>query len=505
MKKIALIASFVFALGSANAQNRNTLLQSDFWKNKPDVDAVKAEIAKGNDPAALDPRSMDPATLAINGGAPTETIKFLIEQKGNSVSKITHDSRIYLHWASMRGNDELVQYLIAKGSDVNVQDSHGTEPIVFAISGGQKNLTVYDAFFKAGVDVKKKYKDGANLMLLAIANDTDLAIANYLTAKGLSLKDVDAEGNTAFDYAAKSGNVAFLKTLLAKGVKPTNAALIFASQGGRGTSAPLETYKFLVEDVKLNPAFANSTGNNVLHNIVRKPNQEEIVNYFLSKNVDVNKANAEGNTVFMNAAGGRDLGIITVLAPKVKNINAVNERGETALTLAVGSSSPEVVAFLLDKGANVNVLDKSGNNLAYYLVQNYRPAGGPGGPRGGASAENGKDEFVEKMKLLQAKGLNVSAPQKDGSTLYHAAVAKGDLNLVKKLAGLNININSKNKEGLTVLHRAALISKDDQMLKYLLTLGADKSIKTEFDETAYDLASENEFLSKKNISVSFLK
>lgn len=500
MKKVALIASFVFALTTAKAQNRNTLLQADFWKQQPNVESVKAEVAKGNNPAQLDARAFDATTLAINNNAPTETIKFLVEQQGNGVGKVTHDSRIYLHWAALRGNAELVQYLISKGSDLQTQDSHGSEPIVFAVSGGQKNVAVYDAFVKGGIDLKKKYKNGANLLLLGIANDADLSITNYLVSKGLSLNDVDADGNTAFDYAAKSGNVEVLKNLLSKGVKPTNGSLIFMSQGGRGSSASIDAYKYLVEDLKLNPKFFNKSGN-VLHSIVRKPNQEEIIKYFIAKGVDVNQADAEGITPLMNAASGRNLAIVELLSTKVKNINAVNERGETALSQAVASGSPEIVSFLIDKGANVKVEDKSGYNLAYHLVQNYRASGGPGGAR----AQDVKDEFIEKLNILKAKGLNTEAPQKDGSTLYHVAIAKGDLSLLKKLAGLKININSKNKEGLTVLHRAALISKDDEILKYLVGLGADKALKTEFDETAYDLAAENEFLSKKNISVNFLK
>lgn len=497
MKKVIFAAALVFGLSSVKAQNKNTLLQADFWKQNPTVEAVKAEIAKGNNPTELDPRAFDATTMAINNNAPTETIKFLVEQPGNGVGKITHDSRIYLHWAALRGNAELVEYLIAKGSDIQTPDSHGSEPIVFAVSGGQKNVAVYDAFVKGGIDLKKKYKSGANLLLLGIANDSDLAIANYLTSKGLSLKDVDSEGATAFDYAAKSGNVEVLKNLLGKGVKATNAALIFMSQGGRGTAAPIESYKYLVEELKLNPNFANKSGN-VLHSIVRKPNQEEIIKYFLAKGVDVNKADGEGVTPFMNAAAGKNLAVVELLTPKVKNINAVNERGESALTAAVATGSPEVVAFLLDKGANVKIEDQAGHNLAYFAVQNYRPAG----PQGGANA---KDELAEKLNLLKSKGLDVEGPQKDGSTLYHIAIAKADLNLLKKLAAFKIDINAKNKEGITVLHRAALISKDDAILKYLIASGADKNVKTEFNETAYDLAAENEFLSKKNISVNFLK
>ncbi len=501
MKKIAVIISLVFIICSVKAQSKNTLLKADFWKQSPNVEMVKAEIAKGNNPAELDRRSMDPTTLAINSNAPIETIKFLLAQKGNPVNKITHDSRIYLHWAAMRGSSELVEYLIAKGSELRLQDSHGSEPIVFAASAGQQNTAVYDAFFKAGIDVKTKYKKGANLLLLGIANDSELAVSNYLVTKGLSLKDVDEEGNTAFDYAARSGNIEFLKALLNKGAKATDGALLFASQGGRGTSSSIALYKYLVEDLKLNPGIINKSGNNVLHSIVRKPNQEEIISYFLAKGVDVNTADEDGNTPFMYAATRSSLAVIELLLPKVENINAVNQKGESPLALAIADNTPEVVSFLLSKGANVNVLDKSGNNLAYYLIQSYQPVRGN---RAEQSA-NQKDEFTEKLNLLAGKGLDITALQKDGSTLYHVAIIKSDLALLKKLAELKVDLNVKNKEGLTVLHRAALISKDGEILKYLISLGADKSIKTDFDETAYDLAMENDFLSRNNVSVTFLK
>ncbi|RYZ24664.1 MAG: ankyrin repeat domain-containing protein, partial [Sphingobacteriales bacterium] len=146
---------------------------------------------------------------------------------------------------------------------------------------------------------------------------------------------------------------------------------------------------------------------------------------------------------------------------------------------------------LLSKGADVKVADKTGDNLVAYLVQSYNPTRA--------------EEFDAKLKLLQDKGLDVKAAQKNGNTLYHLAVAKNDLSLVKKLEPLQIDVNSKNKEGITALHKAAMVSKDDAMLKYLLSIGAKKDIATNFKETAFDLASENESLAKSNVSVNFLK
>lgn len=494
---IALAASFFAA-----AQQKNTLLDQSFWKTNPDVNAVKAEIAKGNSPSAATANAFDVVVMAINNDAPVGTIKFLLEQPGNEVNKPTHDNRIYLHWASGKGNLEIVKYLIAKGSDINLEDSHGSFPITAAASSGQSNPELYEAFFKAGVDPKKKYQNGANLLLLAISSDKELKAAEYFTTKGMSLKDVDSEGNTAFTYAARSGNIALLKKLLEKGVKPNDNALFTAAQGSRRESNTIETYKYLVEEVKIKPTALNKSGQNVLHILAGKPNQTEIIKYFITKGLDPNKADKEGTTPLMVAASARETSVLEFLLPTAKNINLQNLKGESALTNAVRYGSPEAVSLLLAKGADVNVKDKDGNNLGVYLVQSYRPQI-MGRGQEGANAK--QDPFAAKIKLLQDKGLNLATPQKDGNTLYHLAIIKNDLNLLKKIADLNIDINAKNKDGLTVLHKAAMISKDDTILKYLLSIGAKKEIITEFDESAYALAKENETLTKSNISVEFLK
>ncbi len=484
-----------------SAQQKNTLLESTFWKTKPDVNTVKAEIDKGNSPSASTANAFDVTVMAINNDAPEATIKYLLEQPGNEVSKLTHDNRIYLHWAANKGNTAIVEHLIAKGSDINLEDSKGETPLTFAAIGAQSNTALYEAFFKAGTDPKKKYRDGVNLMHMAIAGDKSLALTNYFTSKGMSLKDTDVDGNTTFDYAARSGNIALLKSLIEKGVKYTNNALLFAAQGSRREVTSLETYKYLVEDLKLKPTTANKNGETVLHFLAGKPNQIEVINYFLTKGVPVNTSNNEGNTPLMVAAAARDIAALELLLPLVSNINAQNEKGESALTLAVKSGTPEAVIVLLNKGANPKVLDKDQNNLGYYLIQSYRPmAGKPENANGPV-----QDPFDLKMKLLQEKGLDLNATQKDGSTLIHFAVAKNDLGLVKKLSSLPIDLNSKNKDGLTALHKAAMIAKDDVMLKYLLSIGVKKDITTEFDETAYSLAKENETLTTNKIDLEFLK
>ncbi|CAD7797445.1 Phosphocholine transferase AnkX [Chryseobacterium aquaeductus] len=495
---------FVFALLGISLQaQQNQLLEADFWKINPDINAVKQAVATGNSASQFNDNTFDPVTLAINNKMPLATVQYLLEQPGNSVDKITHDGRIYLHWAAMSGNAEIVKYLIAKGSDVNKGDARGNTPLVFGASAGMNNKEIYEMFFKAGVDPKKKYGNGQTILHIAIAGDQNLEFTNYLISKGLSLKDVDVKGSTVFDYAASMGNIELLKKIQAQGIKATQQALINASQGTRRTSNGLNVFQYLIDDVKLDPKTTNQEGANLLSVIARKPNQSEIIYYLISKGADANKLDENGNNALMIASGGKDMDNVKSLLAKTKDINIQNANGESALTQAFKSGSSEVVAYLLENKANPEVKDIKGNNLAYYVIQSYRP--GSSATQGGSNNGTKKDDFAEKLNLLQSKGIDLKVPQADGNTVLLLAIAKNDLGLLKKLEPFKIDVNAKNAESMTALHKASLIAKDDQILKYLVGIGAKKDIKTEFEETAYDLASENEYLQKSKTSIEFLK
>lgn len=478
--------------GPGAQPNKNTFLNPSFWQAKPDVVAVKAEVAKGNDPAELNAMSMDAVTLAINNSAPNESILYLLDQKGNDVDKITHDSRTYLFWAASKGNVEVMQALVAKGAKTSVQDSHGATPLTFAAAAGQQDIAVYNLLLQHGANLKTELsQEGANALLLAIGSDPELKLTAYFQSKGLDIKSKDAAGNTAFDYAARAGNIGVMKQLLEKGVSFTNNAMLMAAQGGRRSGNSLGVFQYL-ESLGIKPNVTGKNGENALHAIVRRPGQAAIIQYFLSKGVDVNQANDEGNTPFMNAASfSPDTATLALLRPSVKDINLANKKGVTALALAVNNNSPAVVQYLLNNGANINTTDLKGNNLVYYLFESYKP-------------RQVKD-FEPKLKILQQTGLNFTTPQKDGNTIYHLAVVKNDLSLLKIIQPLGADVNAKNKEGVTPLHKAAMMSKDDSILQYLVSIGAKKDVKTNFDETAYDLAGENEILSKQHVSIDFLK
>ncbi len=478
-------------------QQKNELLDRDFWKTNPSIETVKAKIAEGHDPSELNSNAFDPTGYAILEKVSNETIKFLLEQKGNGVNKRTHDGRTYIFWAAYRDNLELMKHLVAQGADPKIVDSHGYSLLNFAATTGQQRTELYDYIISQGADVKlEKNRNGANALLLVAPFMKDAALLDYFVSKGLPLNSTDAAGNGLFNHAAKGGNTQILQLLVDKGVdfnirsKDGENAVLMASRGRRGHENTLDTYLFL-EKLGIPTNTMDTEGQTPLHHIAYSGKDKKVYDYFLEKGVDIDQEDASGNTPFLNAAYRNDLEIVRHLAPRVKNIDHANKEGKAALTRALEQNTPEVIAFLITEGADIHIKDLEGNRLSYYLTNSFNASK--------------TAEFEKKMTLLQEAGLDMALPQENGNTLYHLAAEKNDLAFLKKIGKMKIPINAKNKEGNTALHIAAMKSDNDAILKRLLQEGADKTVKTDFEESALDLAYENELLKKNNVELNFLR
>ncbi|MFJ1473335.1 ankyrin repeat domain-containing protein [Capnocytophaga cynodegmi] len=492
MKRIIFFFCF-FVTGLLLAQ-KNIFLSNDYWKTKPTVEQVKQKITEGNNPTELNERAYDAVSLAINNGAPYETILFLLSLEGNEVDKLTHDKRTYLFWAAFQNNLPLINYLLQKGADVNVKDSHMYTPLLFAAVRGNINTELYDILINKGANINEKNENGANALLLAIPHMKDLKEAQYFIKKGLSLKSIDNNGDDALFYASRNGNQKIINQLIKKGFNPKTLnnkgqnLMFAAAEGSRMKTNDLEFFKY-IESLGVSPNQKDKEGLTPLFTLSSRHKDITVLNYFLDKGNSINQLDKEGNTPLINASSRNSLEVVSLLENKSSNINTTNNQGHSALTLAVARNTSDVVSYLIKKGADINVKDAKGNTLVYYLLESYTP--------------RDIKKFDEKWNILAEKGLNFAQNQEKGNNIYHLAVDKADLNLLQKVASVNVDINVKNQDGLTPLHKAAMTAKNLDIIKFLLEKGAKKTITTDFEETAYDLAKENEALKDKDIN--FLK
>ncbi|AXT18333.1 ankyrin repeat domain-containing protein [Flavobacteriaceae bacterium AU392] len=495
MKYITLLLFVIVFNGSA--QNTNVFLDRAFWKANPSIDLIDKEIAKGNNILEFNQSTFNGLSYAILDGVDNETIKHIFKKEKVDVNMLTHDARTYIFWAASRNNVELMEFLIKNGAKLDIKDSNANTVLNYAALNGQTNPKLYDLLISNGVDIKEeKTLYGANALLLVAPYVKDFKEIEYFISKGIDINTTDTNGNGIFNYVARSGNTKMLNTLIKKGVsykKPNKEggnAMFFASQGLRRKANSLEFFKYL-ESLGIKPNTITDKGESPLHTLAFRSNDKEVFNYFINKGVDVNQANNEGNTAFMNAVRRNNLEIVSFLSTYLKDINNTNNKGVSSLALAIRYNTPEIVEFIINKEASIEGNDAKGNNIGYYLINSYSSAR--------------KESFESKLKLLQSKNFDFNTPQESGSTLLHIALDKNNLDLLKYLQAFKIDVNTINDEGVTILHKAVMTAKDDKIIKYLIAIGADKNIKTSFEESVFDLASENELLQKNNIDISFLK
>ena len=491
MKRITVILIYVFCLNFTFSQE-NILLDRDFWKEKPALETVINKIKDGSDPTELNQFAFDPISWALIEKADNDIVKYLLTFKDNGVNKLTHDGRTYIFWAAYKNNIDMMQYLVDKGAKTDIVDDHGYSLLNFAATTGQLNSKLYDFCIAHGANVLiEKNHDGANALLLLAPHLKDITLINYFVSKGIDINSVDNNSNGIFCYATKNGNINLLKTLIDLGVShDNNNAVIFASQGTRGHTNKKPVYEFLESiDLKINTI--DSENNNPLHALSYRNKDLELLSFFIDKGVDVNKPNNDGNTPFMNASYLNSLEVIKKFPQTISDINLKNKDGQTALSRALQRNNADVVAYLIEKGADTNVKDKDGNNLNYYLFKSF--------------STKKMEDFNKKVKMLQEKGLSLLENQANGNTLLHLAIEANDVDRIKYAISKEVDINIKNNEGLAALHLAAMKSKDDSILKLLISNGANTNIKTDFDESVYDLAKENELLIKNDVDINFLK
>ena len=492
-KSLILLLLAPIFLFAQRPQSTNELHNRTFWQTQPNVATVQQKIKEGHDAVTPNATAFDAVCFAIMAKAPLETVEYLLSLPGNDINKPTHDGRSYLMWAGSAGDLDTMKLLLSKGADTKIVGSHGFNWFTFTVNAGHENTAIYELMVGNGVDLKETNRAGANAILLLAPHSKNGKIIAYFQEKGLDINAVDKQGNNILFYAAKGGNVDLMKKYIAEGFeyKKINVdgenIVVFASVGGRGSSIPLEVYQYF-DSLGLDMALTNNAGENALHNVASNTKDLRIIDFFIEKGIDVNQKNKEGNTSFLNAAKGNNLLVLEKLVPSTQNIDQQNIEGLSALTYAIKSMNLDAFKLLQKKGANAHIVDASGNNLFYHLFKAY-------------SRRNSThfETFVNEL-------INAGVSFKNASTKdfpLHIAIAKGENELIQKALELGADINQKNSDGLTPLHLAAMKATNVKLLQLLISKGADKKTRTNFDESAYELAQENELLSNANIT--FLK
>jgi ankyrin repeat protein len=400
--------------------------------------------------------------------------------------------------AAMKQNREAVRSLLRQKADVNAPQVDGTTALHWAVR--LDDLDTADLLIRAGAKVSAANRDGATPLQLAALNGNAAMIEKLVKAGADPNAPLSASGDTALMLAARTGTTDAIKVLVETG------ANVNAKESWGGTtplmSAVAERHpaavRMLIErgaDVSARSNFvAAANGRGFEGRTPSAPRPGQAVEEFASGWL----------TPLMFAAREGDLESARLLVTAGADVNAIAADGKDALGLAVFNGNYELASFLVDNKSKVNQADTQGFTPLFWAVDRRNMETAPNFPWMVTA-----DPLPLVRKLLDA-GANPNAvvdntprarmragsPRIVFATPLMRAAFSGDLELVKLLLSKGADPNIKSKDYETMLEAAAGLgfiqgySKGKssaerlEVVKLLVGLGADVNAADDYGITA---------------------
>ena len=240
------------------------------------------------------------------------------------------DGRTPLHWAVMQGNVEVMQALLAAGSDANWGDSEGRTPLHMAVL--MQNEDILRLLVSCGADVNAV--DGRKQSPIFLCCEMGLsALLPILIDAGALLELQDETRSTPMHYACINGHFEIAKYLM----RLQERLLVpFESSSGH-----LTNYDLVDQSGKSYMIYAAYQG------------QLDVVQMLIDLKADIDIQDTDGVTALHWAALEGHVGIVKLLVSMGANFN-LTERAETrytSLDYAVHGNHPECVTALEEAGA----------------------------------------------------------------------------------------------------------------------------------------------------------
>jgi ankyrin repeat protein len=415
-------------------------------------------------------------------------VKALLKQRAD-VNAVDVDGSTALQWAAHWNDVETVKTLIAAGAKTNVASRYGVTPLHEAAAIG--SAPIVNALLRAGAAADSTYGEGETPLMLA-ARSGNIEAVKLLLEAGANVNAAEKfRGQTALMLAAVENHADIVQALIAAGAQVNQRTIWYDFQeltGGAGgiihdrpqgalTALILAARQGSIEaSEKLIAAGADLaiTEPQYLFTALQTAifnGHYALARLLLEKGADANDGSLYIVMEMRNLAtysnrpnpsdserGVSHMDIARLLldkgadpnAPYLKTIpprqaqgNINVAAGATPLYRAVRAIDLAAVQLLVERGANPSQAIKDGSTP-------MMAAAGLGAPRGGdeeVTEAGDRNDPIDVMKVLLAKGANVNTANDAGMTPLHYAAQRGSERIIEFLASQGARFDVKNKQG----------------------------------------------------------
>ncbi|KAI9765087.1 MAG: hypothetical protein M1840_007794 [Geoglossum simile] len=342
--------------------------------------------------------------------------------------------------AVLHHREEMVQFLIGGGADVNVREDSGRAVLYRAAESGDWAIVKLLASVE-GIEVNSKNNGGRTPLWQAAANGHEAVTKLLIGIAGIDINSRDSAGQTPLWQAAANGHEAVVKLMVS--IKDTEV-----NSGDRVGRTPLwqaaaggheAVVKLLASIERIDVNAKDKNGRTPLWQAAAEGHEGVIKLLASSRGIEVNSEDTDGRTPLSQAAAsGREAAVKLLVGVEGIEVNSKDSSGWTPLWQAVANRHEAVIKLLAGVGGTeVNPRDKDGQTPLWQ------------------AAANGHEVIVRL--LVNIEGVEVDSKDKYDRTPLWQAIANGHHAVTKLLVNVKgVDVNCKDKRGWTLLWQAAV-------------------------------------------------
>ncbi len=433
--------------------------------------AMKYFIEKGADIKAAESNNSTPLETAISHGY--ETAAICLVEKGADIKFKNENGLTPLHKAAQYGLTDLMAILISNKADCDSATKYGSTPLFFAVERG--TFPAVELLIKAGANLNARDSSNTTPLMNAVFSDR-FEIADYLiikypsTLSSLNIK----EKNKLLLVSAEKGNVRIIEKLIKTGTD------INAAETSGNTALHLAVIRANFEVAKALLKFGadvnrrNNMGRTALHFAAEAGKQEMIeilkqqgADFFISDKTGltpdaiINKKLKERIAKFEEITSCTGEIVLTDYQNKLKTWHSLCFKTYPKLHQAAILKSPDILQWLIKNGADCNAKDENNKTAIEIVMDNYD---------------------LESFDILFSKSAEINVNSKFLSKFIMFLIKKGhrDYFFDKIVPAHPAVINTviqytdiKNYWHEFSLVNYSVVTKDIELLKKLIALGAD--------------------------------